>query len=492
MKVHLPFLTTVAFILSLGVGGQAFAESYPIVDTGQNACFNNTRQIGCPDRGDDFDGQDAQYKGPLPKYRDNGDGTVTDLVTGLMWVKARGDKTTWQDAMDGAARSRVGGYDDWRAPTIKELYSLIDFNGWVQQKERDSVPFLDTDFFDFVFGDVSAGERIIDCQDWSSTLYVSTTMGGSRTAFGVNFADGRIKGYGVRSRGSKGAKFIRYVRGNPDYGKNAFVDNDDGTVEDRATGLTWQKQDSAEGMNWEDALSLCENLTLAGNDEWRLPSAKELQSIVDYSRSPKTTKSPALDPIFEYSDMEGWVWTSTTHLDVPKPKNAVYVAFGRATGYFSKPGSNDAKKLMDVHGAGAQRSDPKSGRPAEGGHGPQGDEQRVKNYVRCVAGGGVAYYEPDYKRIPQWKGGKSGGSSGSQGKDPNMGSGQQRSSKGDSQSNGQSSRRKGPPQAAFDACDGSGNGDACTVQTPRGQLSGMCRNTPEGIACVPAGGRPKQ
>ena len=281
------------------------------------------------------------------------------------------------------------------------------------------------------------------------------------------------------------------MRGNPEYGVNKFADNGDGTILDAATDLIWQKADSGKGMDWEDALAYCGNLTLAGRDDWRLPNAKELHSIVDYSRSPTTTNSPALDPIFLYADLEGWGWTSTTHLDGPKPKNAVYIAFGRATGYFAKPGSNDSKKLMDVHGAGAQRSDPKSGSPASGGHGPQGDVQRVKNFVRCVTGGGVAYYEPDYTRIPEWKGGKAGGGSSSN-RDPNMGqSAQDRRDPNTGRQGGQStqgSRRQGPPQEAFDACEGLAQGDACTVQTPRGRLSGLCRSMPDGVACVPEGG----
>ena len=45
-----------------------------------------------------------------PAYRDNGDGTVTDLNTGLMWVQARGAKVTWDAAVAGAAACRVGGH----------------------------------------------------------------------------------------------------------------------------------------------------------------------------------------------------------------------------------------------------------------------------------------------------------------------------------------------------------------------------------------------
>ena len=128
--------------------------------------------------------------------------------------------------------------------TIKELYSLIDFRGGFSITEADSVPFIDTDYFEFFYGDESAGERLIDVQVWSATEYVSTTMHGDATVFGVNFADGRIKGYPRDvSPGSSGPNRLlaRYVRGNPDYGKNRLVDHGDGTVSDLATGLMWTK-----------------------------------------------------------------------------------------------------------------------------------------------------------------------------------------------------------------------------------------------------------
>lgn len=70
-------------------------------------------------------------------------------------------------------------------------------------------------------------------------------MMGSQTAFGVNFADGRIKGYGIENPRGVMQQFVRYVRGNPDYGKNLFKDNGDGTINDEATGLMWMQIDSA-------------------------------------------------------------------------------------------------------------------------------------------------------------------------------------------------------------------------------------------------------
>ena len=367
--------------------------SYPTVDTGVQACYGNFGPITPPRAGGAFFGQDGQYRGNEPSYRDNGDGTVSDLVTGLMWIKARGAKMTWHDAVAGAKACRTGGYTDWRMPAIKELYSLINFNGCMARNWSiaDSAPYIDTRYFDFAYGNTQAGERPIDCQDWSVTEYIGTTMNGNPTVFGVNFADGRVKGYPKAMRDPRGQRehrlYVRYVRGNPQYGKNDFVDNRDGTVTDRATGLMWQKADSGKTFNWQGALAYAEGLTLAGHDDWRLPNAKELQSIVDYTRAPLQTRSAALDPIFSVTNIESYFWTGTTHLESPPESGAaVYLCFGRGMGYLQMPPGSGNLRFIDVHGAGAQRSDPKFGDPARfpQGRGPQGDDIRIYNYVRCV------------------------------------------------------------------------------------------------------------
>ncbi|MGV8905742.1 MAG: DUF1566 domain-containing protein [Acetobacterium sp.] len=116
--------------------------------------------------------------------------------------------------------------------------------------------------------------------------------------------------------------YFRFVRGNEEYGKNSFIDNGDGTLTDLATGLMWQQGDSEKGMDWQDSLTYAENLGLANYDDWCLPNAKELQSIVDYTRSSATTNSAAIDPLFNVStikDMDGkkqypYYWAGTTHL----------------------------------------------------------------------------------------------------------------------------------------------------------------------------------
>lgn len=406
------------YIHSQPIPHKAQGLAYPIVDTGQDRCYDDSRELAWPGSGGQYFGQDAQYQGNDFSYRDNGDGTVSDHVTGLMWTKAvDSKKLSLKEALVLAPKLRTGGYSDWRVPTVKELYSLMDFRGCtgfsgsrdMSSVPSNSKPFMNTRDFDFKYGDTSAGERYIDAQWLTSTRYVSTTMDGADTLFGVNFADGRIKGYGYsRKKGGagpsgrrgpgggegqsrnkpKGEKkfYVRYVRG-PQYGVNDFRDNGDGTITDRATGLTWMKEDSHKSMTWKQALAYAENLSLAGHDDWRLPNAKELQSIVDYTRSPDTTNSPAIDPIFSMTRMKNeagkpdypWFWTSTTHLDGPDPgRAAAYVAFGRALGKMHGT-------IMDVHGAGAQRSDPKTGEPTY--RGPQGDRLRITNFVRCVRGG---------------------------------------------------------------------------------------------------------
>ena len=375
-------------LISTFAGAEVVDVSYPIVDTGVTTFYNNNQIISEPKIGDDFWGQDAQFQNNNPSYTDNGDGTVTDNITGLMWVQDMGEKMSYSEALSYSQKFELAGYDDWRIPTIKELYSLIQFTGSVKGEKALEL-FIDTEYFNQPIGNISLGEREIDAQTWSLTEYVGKTMGGDETIFGVNFIDGRIKGYPKYDPKTKkeNKMYFRLVRGNPDYGINVFIDNKDGTITDNATGLMWQQSTEEKGYNWKDALAYAENLTLGGYDDWRLPNAKELQSIVDYSRSLQTTNSPAIDSLFNIAriDIDGgtnypFLWTGTTHLDGINPfDSAAYIAFGEALGKMRN-------KLVDVHGAGAQRSDPKSGLASDypDYFGPQGDIRYVYNYILCV------------------------------------------------------------------------------------------------------------
>jgi hypothetical protein len=375
--------------------------SFPIVDTGLDKFYDDRQTMDEPAEGEAFYGQDAQYKGNQPSYVDNGDATITDQVTGLMWQQSPDtngdgeitaeDKMTYEEALEGASEYSLGGYDDWRLPSIKELYSLILFSGvdpsgYEGNDTEGLLPFINTEYFEFAYGDTDAGERIIDAQFASSTKYVDDA---ENLLFGVNFADGRIKGYGlIHPQIGEKTFFVLYVRGN-NYGENHFVDNGDGTVSDEATGLMWMQADSGEGMKWQDALAYADTQRYANYDDWRLPNAKELQSILDYTRSPGSSNSAAIDPIFTCTPITNEAgqedyaayWSSTTHENWSQINggNAAYVSFGRAMGYMMN-------QWRDVHGAGAQRSDPKVGDPAEYpyGHGPQGDAIRILNFVRLV------------------------------------------------------------------------------------------------------------
>jgi len=90
-----------------------------------------------------------------------------------------------------------------------------------------------------------------------------------------------------------------YQNGCPMEGR--FVDNEDGTVTDTCTGLTWQQATMSASYTWAEALRLCESFELGGETDWRLPNVRELQSIVDYGRV-----HPAIDPVFSATPTPYW------------------------------------------------------------------------------------------------------------------------------------------------------------------------------------------
>ncbi len=384
--------------LALSTTG-VFAQSltYPIVDTDVSDFYDHEAIISAPQAGEAFYGQDAHYQGNQPAYTDNGNGTVSDNVTGLMWQKDMGVKRTYAEALIVADTMQLAGYTDWRIPTIKELYSLALFTGRCFGTDAVDL-FIDTNFFAHPLGDESIGEREIDAQTWTCTPYNGLTMGGDSSIFGYNFVDGRLKAYPKYNpmSGAPTTMYFRMVRGNLSYGVNSFSDNNDGTITDGATGLMWQQTDDGNTHNWEEALAYAENLSLAGHADWRLPNAKELQSIVDYTRGPQASNSAAIDPLFyctptfDYygnAGQYGYYWTSSPLQDGPAPyTDAVYFCFGQANGEMEAPAGSGNFMLFDAHGAGAQRNDPKAGDTASfpDTFGPQGDVRYVFNYVRCV------------------------------------------------------------------------------------------------------------
>ncbi|MBN2389203.1 MAG: DUF1566 domain-containing protein [Anaerolineae bacterium] len=477
----------------LFTASQTATLTYPVVDTGQGKCYNALNEIACPAEDMAFYGQDAQFTGNQPSYTGNSDGTVTDNVTGMMWSQTpdtdgdgnidADDKFIQSEAVIYCEDLSLAGHDDWQLPSIKQLYSLMDFRGTDPPPEGSNtsglIPFIEADYFAFAYGDTTAGERIIDAQFASSTLYVGTVMNRTQAMFGLNLADGRIKGYPTSK-----TFYVYCVRNTGVYGVNDFHDNGDpstgsgqaGTITDNATGLTWAQDDNGEGVTWEEALAWvaqknAENYL--GYSDWRLPNVKELQSLLDYSRSPDTTNSAAIDPLFNATSITNeagqtdypFYWSSTTFLRSDgSATDAVYVAFGRGLG------SMDNASIIDVHGAGCQRSDPKDGDPAEyptWGFGPQGDLRRVFNYVRLVRGGVSATPE--------------GGTDGEIG---NVES--QRPDASQAMPPNQSGALGNPPpQEAVDACTAQPEGASCQFSSPKGIVTGVCAQVQQQSACVP-------
>ena len=89
-----------------------------------------------------------------------------------------------------------------------------------------------------------------------------------------------------------------------------MIDNGNGTVTDEATGLIWQQETIPNNtMSWRQALSYCERLNLGGHTDWRLPTIKELISLVDYRRH-----NPAIDTAyFPTAVVSSLYWSSTTY-----------------------------------------------------------------------------------------------------------------------------------------------------------------------------------
>jgi hypothetical protein len=109
----------------------------PVEKTGQTTCYDSSGDvIECGDTGQDGESQ-IGVAWPTPRFTDNGDGTVTDNLTGLIWLKNanRFGARYWEDALgdcnlledDGTNLTDGSSAGDWRLPNVKELLSLIDF-----------------------------------------------------------------------------------------------------------------------------------------------------------------------------------------------------------------------------------------------------------------------------------------------------------------------------------------------------------------------------
>jgi hypothetical protein len=107
-------------------------------------------------------------RGSLPAQAlvDNGDGTVTDNATGLIWQQALSTiNRTWATALDYCETLELAGYTDWRSPTIKELYSVMDYS--------QANPAITPGFFTGLTNDPLSSTTNHQFGDYSYNIYLS-------------------------------------------------------------------------------------------------------------------------------------------------------------------------------------------------------------------------------------------------------------------------------------------------------------------------------
>ncbi len=218
-------------------------------DTGQKNSYTNTF------------GEDNDYNINTPFYINNGNGMVTDTITGLMWQQTDGGEMTIENAAIYCDTLTLGGFTNWRLPTAKESFSILN--------HQNNNPAVDINFFT-----KTAAEYwwTSEKQNNDANKIWCTNAGG-----GIG---NHPKTETISAGGTK--KFhVRAVRDlvEPTVIQNHFTDNGNGTITDNITNLVWQKMPNTNPLTWEDALVYAEGLQLGNNSNWRLPNIKEIQSI---------------------------------------------------------------------------------------------------------------------------------------------------------------------------------------------------------------------
>ncbi len=293
-------------------------------DTGQSTCYDASGAvINCTGTG-----QDGEFAVNPMSYTDNGNGTVTANVTGLIWQKCSagqnndatcsGTASTYNwyqasgtadatnnpaGATDVCGSLTLGGYSDWRLPNEMELMRIVNYGTYYPAIDATYFPNTPTDYY------------------WTSTADPFAAPPGA--SWFVSFYDGKLNIFGMG-----GSLNVRCVRGNP-ASLQSFTDNGNGTVTDNVTGLVWQKEDDDTLRTWQQALDYCNGLSLAGYSDWRLPNIKELRSIVD------STEQPAINATYFPNTNMFSYWSSTTNANYPTM--AWYVPFSGGFVYSGPP-----------------------------------------------------------------------------------------------------------------------------------------------------------
>lgn len=242
--------------------------------------------------------------GPNPASYTASDGVVHDNVTCLDWQESPSGTYTNSQAQSYCEGLSLGGYNDWRVPTRVELISIID---WTRSPTTDAA-------FSPQGGYHNTGSN------WILTIQqrgAGTTCGNGDCAWMCNLSDGMCS----NAYEASGAISVRCVRGN---GAGEAFDEpavappnqysliSDDVAQDNYTRLIWQRDGAASGLlSWSDADSYCDQLSLGGYENWRLPTLRELSTLVD-----EATVAPAIDATVFVNTSYGarkpdkWYWAS--------------------------------------------------------------------------------------------------------------------------------------------------------------------------------------
>jgi sulfatase modifying factor 1 len=232
-------------------------------------------------------------------FSDNGDGTVSDTLTKLMWQQGESPtELNWpagQAYCDGLV---LAGHDDWRLPTVAELLTTVDFT--------KTAPAIAA----FFAGATPSGLY------WSAVPYVDPEPFGAGVGWVVDGDTGGAwaslqKGpYAKNEQGLARARCVRAsVTATIPVASRWYSDPTTGSAYDAWTYRTWRAV-SSKPLAWVDATAYCASLSANGGG-WRLPDIRELHSIVDRQQLPW-----ALDPSLSVSG-SGFAWSATPVAGAP-------------------------------------------------------------------------------------------------------------------------------------------------------------------------------
>lgn len=253
-------------------------------------------------------GEDNDYTIYPPSFLLNGNGTVTDTITGLMWQQDDGGEMTIENALLYCDTLTLAGFSDWRLPHTHESFSIL--NHQYSNPALDAAVFIPTQAEYWWTSDRQAND--------SNKIWVTNAGGG----IGNHLKTETISAGGIKRFHTRAVRDITV----PPVITNHFTDNGDGTITDNLTNLIWQQNPYPDTLTWEQALMYADTLSLTGISDWRLPNIKELQSINDESLI-----NPSLNTNYFIVSGVKKYWSSTTLPNQTTKAWYLYTQFGITT-----------------------------------------------------------------------------------------------------------------------------------------------------------------